>query len=83
MSADDCIMFFKASSLAAGNLNEVLKAYTLVSGQLINKQKSTLILSENAEEDTRTMVSSIFNILVKQEIGVYLGTDLDFTKKKS
>lgn len=62
MFTDNYILFFKASYQVANKVEGILNAYATTLGQLINKNKSTLILSANDDEETRDMVSLVFNI---------------------
>lgn len=45
--ADDSVIFFKAEERGANEIREILWKYERASGQLINKEKSTISFSPN------------------------------------
>lgn len=71
--ADDCLIFSKASHVAARNLVNVLDAFSKVSGQHINYHKSTLYFSTNVPRNSRAHLSQVLGIRHKTTIGRYLG----------
>ena len=60
--ADDCIMFSQASEAGASRLQAILDLYHRGSGQLVNKQKSTVFFSANCEDETKKLVLETLGI---------------------
>ncbi|KAA3474503.1 reverse transcriptase [Gossypium australe] len=62
--ADDSMMFGDASTEGASNMNAIIKEYELVSGQLVNFDKSLIYFSKNVDSEIRDQVG-----------GWYLGSE--------
>lgn len=73
MFADICLIFAKASKVAARNILNVLSSFAEASGQKINFSKSSLYFSENTTNPLRNEVVAITQIQHKTTIGKYLG----------
>ncbi|KAI5338965.1 hypothetical protein L3X38_018237 [Prunus dulcis] len=71
--ADDCLIFDKATPVAARNINKLLLSFSEVSGQNLNLHKSTVYFSNNVAASSRANVSNILPIQHKATIGRYLG----------
>ncbi|GLT63291.1 hypothetical protein SLA2020_358650 [Shorea laevis] len=71
--ADDSLLFLRATSTEARNLMNILKAYELASGQLINLQKSAVSFTRNAQPQIRECVSNILGMVEVEHQGRYLG----------
>lgn len=82
MFVDDCILFLKESQQTASRLSRILNGYSNLLGQLINRQKSTLILNGNSDSCTKELIPSIFNIKARKDMGV-LVLYLNFAKRKT
>lgn len=72
--ADDCLIFAKATSMAARNINKMLLSFSEVSGQKVNLHKSTVFFSNNVAGNSRSNLSNILQIQHKATIGHYLRT---------
>lgn len=57
-------------------------AYCDFVGQRINAFKSEVFCSPNMKVEERDFISSVFGIRIVEKPGVYLGSSLDFTRKK-
>jgi len=71
--ADDCIVFSEASQRGAERLQEVLELYSRGSGQLVNKQKSTVFFIQNYTAEMKTEVRQVMNIEQEALAEKYLG----------
>lgn len=72
MFGDDCIIFCKASKMAARNVKEVLHDYCMVFGQLINYGKSLVQFSKGSNNVTREIRTNILQISQSNRLGTYL-----------
>ena len=70
---DDFLVFMKADSRSAQRLNEILQAYHLVSGQCVNKAKSSVFFSPNTRASTNAGVRSNFQIYREALAEKYMG----------
>lgn len=66
-------MLIKANRENATQLQRVLELYERVSGQTINKDKSTMLFSANARESDRDEVKGILQIAKETMNDRYLG----------
>ncbi|CAM8956535.1 unnamed protein product [Rhodiola kirilowii] len=81
--ADDCIIYFKVTDQAVQHLKNLLSTYEQISGQQINYQKSELVVSTNTSNSLRIHVANILLVPISNCHKKYLGTTMDFSKKKS
>jgi hypothetical protein len=79
---DDLILFAKATSLEAVNLNSYLNLYCRWSGQFINISKSSIHFSKNTATSTINSISGIFPFKRASISSKYLGLPLFFGKAK-
>lgn len=76
-------MFFcKANVQNAQILNQILATYALVSGQLINTQKSAVLFSKNSKLEVKTQVKLTLGIENSGGFGKYLGLSEQFGRRK-
>jgi hypothetical protein len=75
---DDLILFAKATSLEAVNLNSYLNLYCRWSGQFINISKSSIHFSKNTATSTINSISGIFPFKRASISSKYLGLPLFF-----
>lgn len=73
MFADDCLIFARASSVAARNIFKVLNNFGHASGQRNNFSKSTIYFSNNVHHIVKHDISCIPGIQHRTPIGKYLG----------
>lgn len=83
MFADNTILFFKATENVSLEVARVLNTYTALSGQRINFQKSSILISPNTPPPTATYISTVLQTHQSFFQGWYLGIDLNFFQTKS
>ena len=71
--ADDCIVFSEASRRGAERLQDILNKYSRGSGQLVNKEKSTVLFSSNCDDAAKQDVHSVLQIETEALAERYLG----------
>jgi ribonuclease HI len=71
--ADDSLIFVEASPRGAARLNVILNMYNEASGQLVNREKSSIFFSPGIAEDRRVAVKEELNIQVEAFSEKYLG----------
>ncbi|CAM8995780.1 unnamed protein product [Rhodiola kirilowii] len=81
MFADDCLLLFKANMDTAGALATLLKNYETVSGQVINYNKSELVLSPNASEVLKNTFRAQLPVSMTSHHAKYLGLPLTLQRK--
>lgn len=73
MFADDSLLFSKAYVEACRNLKPTLDDFCILSSQLVNFHKSSIIFSEHVHNSRRIALARQFNMLPKSSLGHYLG----------
>ena len=71
--ADDCIIFSEASKKGADRIQTMIENYNRASGQLVNKQKSSVFFSPNTEHDVKMEVRNSLGIQNEALGAKYLG----------
>ena len=71
--ADDCLVFTQATTDGAQRLQDVLEQYRMGSGQMVNKNKSAIFFSGNADEAMKTAVHQNTEIPTEALMERYLG----------
>lgn len=71
--ADDCIIFCRTNKSAARNIKQILDHYCMVSGHLINYQKSRVQFFKDVSNADKMEPSQILQIPSSNKIGTYLG----------
>lgn len=71
--ADDCYLFFRATSEEAECIKECLSYYAQASGQLVNFHKSCNHFSRNTSNPIASAISQILQVSIEREPSVYLG----------
>ncbi|XP_074371302.1 uncharacterized protein LOC141712314 [Apium graveolens] len=71
--ADDCYFFFRANKPEANVMKRILDCYEDVSGQVINRLKSTIIFSPNTSDMDKEEVCEQLGVNVIQTPGTNLG----------
>ena len=71
--ADDSLFFCKAQKDECQTILRILKEYKMISGQLINFQKSSIQFGHKFEEDSRQELREILGIQNLGGMGSYLG----------
>ncbi|CAM8982876.1 unnamed protein product [Rhodiola kirilowii] len=81
MFADDCLLLFKANESTAGTLVSLLKSYETVSGQVINYNKSELVLSPNVSQVLKNSFRDQLSVPINNHHAKYLGLPLTLQRK--
>uniref|UniRef100_A0A453LIN7 Reverse transcriptase domain-containing protein n=1 Tax=Aegilops tauschii subsp. strangulata TaxID=200361 RepID=A0A453LIN7_AEGTS len=81
--ADDSLLFFKANSMGATEVNLVLDRYCQASGQRINYNKSSVYFSKGVPDSIRTEVKTVLQVPNETLNEKYLGMPSDIGSSKS
>lgn len=79
---NDCYFFFRATKSEASVMKRILSRYEDVSGQIINKVKSTVTFSRNTSEEDKMEVCEQLGVNVIQNPGNYLGMPMSIGRRK-
>lgn len=60
--ADDSLLFWEATASGCYAINEILRKYETASGQMVNREKSSLFFSANTPIDVKNGISGALNI---------------------
>jgi hypothetical protein len=60
--ADDSLLLFEANERNAQTIRSILDTYEACSGQVINKDKSSILFSKNTKQEQKNKVTHIMNI---------------------
>jgi hypothetical protein len=71
--ADDSLLLFEANERNSQTVRSILDTYEACSGQVINKDKSSILFSKNTKQRHRTEVMNIMQISSEGWKGRYLG----------
>jgi hypothetical protein len=80
--ADDSLLLFKIKSQSTSHLQYILSLYEDCSGQMINKEKCSIMFSSNTREETRTAVMQSLDIRSEARNVKYLGLPIYMGKSK-
>lgn len=80
---DDCYFFFRATKVEADIMKRILSRYEEVSGQMINKTKSTILFSPNRSAENRRAVCDQLGVNMSQHPGKYLGLPMEVGRRKT
>ncbi|XP_058208234.1 uncharacterized protein LOC131321248 [Rhododendron vialii] len=80
---DDSVLFWEATASGYHASNEVLQKYEATSGQLVNRDKSSLFFSPNAPSNVKEGISNSLNITCEIQGGKYLGLPSIIGKSKT
>ena len=72
--ADDCLIFCRSTLEECNKIQELLAYYEIASGQVINKEKTTLCFSKNTDEVTREVIKVALNVPVIRHYEKYLAS---------
>ncbi|KAA3477739.1 reverse transcriptase [Gossypium australe] len=79
---DDCMLFGDASIEGASTMKAIIKEYELVSGQLVNFDKSLIYFSKNVGSDIQDQVGGILGVRVSKNLEKYLGLPTMIGRRK-
>ena len=71
--ADDCLIFCRSTFEECNKIQELLAIYEIASGQMINKEKTTLFFSRNTDEATQEALKVALSVPVIRHYEKYLG----------
>ncbi|XP_042983234.1 uncharacterized protein LOC122312640 [Carya illinoinensis] len=71
--ADDSMIFCKSNSLEWSRLMRILSIYERASGQVLNKEKSSIFFSKNTPLDNQHIILSIAGVKSTGSFDKYLG----------
>ena len=71
--ADDCLIFCRSTLDECNKIQELLAYYETASGQVINKEKTTLCFSRNTDEVTQEAIKVALDVLAIRHYEKYLG----------
>ncbi|XP_042983163.1 uncharacterized protein LOC122312584 [Carya illinoinensis] len=71
--ADDSLVFCKADIIENRRIQELLGRFEAVSGQKINKEKTTIVFSGNVDVSMRTAIKALWSPSEIQQYEKYLG----------
>jgi hypothetical protein len=70
--ADDNLLFCKATSSDWGRLSQLLEYYEKASGQLLNKEKTSIFFSRNTSQVHRECIDQLSGVPSTQRYDTYL-----------
>lgn len=79
---DDTILFCNGSKRSIREVMDILKEYELISGQLINKNKSNFSMNDSTDANTLTRIQQLTGMRHQSFLITYLGCPLFAGKKK-
>ena len=71
--ADDCLIFHISTLEECHKIQTLLNYYEVASGQMINKEKTTLFFNQNIDAQTQDAIKEALNVLAIQHYEKYLG----------
>ena len=71
--ADDCWLFYRSTLEECEKIKELLASYEVASGQMINKDKTTLFFSHNTDDSSRAAIQQALGVPAIQQYEKYLG----------
>jgi len=80
--ADDTLILLKATTKGARSLQHILELYEEVSGQMINKDKTSIMFSPNTPQQIRNLILSELGITSIANNEKYLGLPVYIGKSK-
>ena len=81
--ADDSLLLLKVDEMSASHLQNILSLYEVCSGQIINKEKSSIMFSRNTRESDRQSMMQALDISSEATNEKYLGLPIYMGRSKS
>ena len=81
--ADDSLLLLKVDEMSASHLQNILSLYEVCSGQIINKEKSSIMFSRNTRESDRQSMMQALDISSDATNEKYLGLPIYMGRSKS
>ena len=79
---DDCLLFCRSTLVKCDKIKELLAAYEVASGQMVNKDKATLFFSRNTNDATQEAIKVSLGLLAIQHYEKYLGLPSFISREK-
>lgn len=76
--ADDAAFSLKFSDKNVRQFNNVLHDFCQASGQIINREKCSVLTSQNCREEVRSFLNTTLGMPLSTSFGTYLGIPSDF-----
>nr|XP_023888394.1 uncharacterized protein LOC112000487 [Quercus suber] len=70
---DDCLLFCRSTLEECEKIQELLACYEEASGQMVNKEKTTLFFSKNTDVQVQEAIKNSLGVLAIQHYEKYLG----------
>ncbi|CAM8980230.1 unnamed protein product [Rhodiola kirilowii] len=83
MFADDCLLAFKVADNTGDVLSSLLRKYEHISGQVVNYNKSEIVLSPNVHASVRGALQASLSMKIASHHVKYLGLPLTLNRKLS
>jgi len=80
--ADDSLILMRASQSDANELRRILNVYERASGQVINRNKSSILFSPNSDHQVKLQVRNILSIDQEARSEKYLGLPVTVGKSR-
>ena len=71
--ADDCLLLCRSNLAECEKIKELLAVYEATSGQMVNKDKTTLFFSKNTDEESQEVIKQSLSVPAIQHYEKYLG----------
>ncbi|XP_075645853.1 uncharacterized protein LOC142617037 [Castanea sativa] len=81
-SRDDCLLFCEASVEECHRLLDILGRYEAASGQVINRQKTSLFFSRNTKPKVKDAIKNLLGARIMNDCEKYLGLPMMGGKSK-
>lgn len=81
--ADDSVLFWEAFASGCHAIDNILRKYEGASGQMVNKDKSSLFFSPNTPDDVKKGISEFLHVRIELQGGKYLGLPSIIGKSKT
>ncbi|XP_042962497.1 uncharacterized protein LOC122296769 [Carya illinoinensis] len=73
MFADDSVLFCRATAQTNRNILHLLEVYEKASGQMVNKEKTSMVFSKNVSSTTKAEIMQFWGVQQQQNYDKYLG----------
>ena len=71
--ANDCLLLCRSNLAECEKIKELLAVYEAASGQMVNKDKTTLFFSKNTDEESQEVIKQSLGVPAIQHYEKYLG----------
>ena len=80
--ADDCLLFCRSTLAECEKIKELLPIYEAASGQMVNKDKTTLFFSKKTDDESQEVIKQSLDVQAIQHYEKYLGQPFFMRKNK-